>query len=91
MRAEQESSHAELMELLGSPSVDRAAIHAELDARASEKLAFAHTMADMVLDLHATLDDEQRARLVEAMSERGERRERMEPPPSRRGTQRGDF
>lgn len=91
MRAEWGSNHAKLMDLLGSPSVDRAAFHAELDARASEKLSFEHKMADMVLDLHATLDNEQRARLVEAMSERGERRERMGPPPSQRGTQRGDF
>jgi Spy/CpxP family protein refolding chaperone len=88
MRAEREADHAELMALLGSASVDREAVHAELDARASEKLAFAHTMADMILDLHATLDDEQRARLVERMSDRDEQRGQS---PSRRGTQRGDF
>jgi Spy/CpxP family protein refolding chaperone len=88
MRADREASHADLMALLGSASVDREAVHEELDVRASEKLAFAHTMADMILDLHATLDDEQRARLVERMSERDEQRGQS---PSRRGTQRGGF
>lgn len=95
-RAERDERRDDMLAMLGSADVDRDAVHAEIDAKSAEKTAFIHEMADMFLDLHASLDDEQRATLVEQAEEaaermeqhRGERGERGERGP--RGP-RGDF
>ena len=87
MRADRGEHKAELLAQLGNASVDREAVHTEIDSKLAEQASFMHEMADMFLDLHASLDDDQRSTLVssaeqamdrheERRGERGERGER---------------
>lgn len=74
MSTERDERSDEMLDLLGSADIDRDVVHAEIDAKISEQAAFAHDMADRFLDLHATLDDAQRATLVEQAEEAIEQR-----------------
>lgn len=74
-RSERTERRDDLLDMLGDAQIDRDAVHAQIDAQAAEKLSFAHEMADMVIDLHATLDEGQREQLVETIAEGMERME----------------
>lgn len=93
MRAERESRRDEMLGLLGSASVDREQVHAEIDAKLAEQSTFMHDMADRFLDLHASLDDAQRATLVEQAEQAAERMEQHRSEHGERGSRgpRGDF
>ncbi len=72
-RSERQARKAEMIAMLGSEQIDREAVHSRIDDKLDEMTSFAHSMADQLLDLHATLDADQRAVLVEnatALSER---------------------
>lgn len=60
--------------VLREGAVDRAALHADLDAAAAERLSLAHTFLDRVLDVRDTLSAEQLAELRELAAEHEARR-----------------
>jgi Spy/CpxP family protein refolding chaperone len=86
MRGEMKAMHAERKgerqsmkdAVLSEGEVDRAALHADLDEGAAEKLALAHTFLDRVLDIRDTLSPEQLAELREMAAEHEARREQMQ-------------
>ena len=61
--------------MLSQETLDAAAVHSMIDERIDEMASFAHEMADTFIALHATLDADQRATLVEKMAEAGEQHE----------------
>jgi Spy/CpxP family protein refolding chaperone len=86
MKAEMKAMHGERKgegkamrdAVLSEGTVDREALHAELDEKAAEKLELAHTFLDRVLDIRDTLSPEQLAELREMAAEHEARREQME-------------
>jgi Spy/CpxP family protein refolding chaperone len=54
--------------------VDRAALHAHIDARAEERAARNHAFMDGLLDIYESLDADQKAQLSAMMSERSSQR-----------------
>jgi Spy/CpxP family protein refolding chaperone len=69
-RAAREAHRADLQELLAlweSPNPDRGRVHARIDERAREHVAFAHETADALAKVHGILTPEQRAQVAEKM------------------------
>ena len=64
-------------QFLAEGEVDRAAMHADLDADAAEKLALAHTVLDRVLDIRDTLTSDQLAELRDMAGQQKARRDQM--------------
>jgi len=79
-RDERQADKDGWLEALRSGEIDRAAVHADIDTRAAERLALSHQVLDRVLDVYDSLTPEQKLELVEViedheaeMSERGAR------------------
>ncbi|MEL6343224.1 MAG: periplasmic heavy metal sensor [Myxococcota bacterium] len=78
--------HDDMVSMLQQENLDRDAVHAEIDARAADKLDFAHMMADEMMDLHSTMTPAQKATLAEKADTFHERmQERMQERMERRG------
>ena len=69
VEAHHEEGPARLLALIQGDTIDREAVHAEID----DKAALAHDVADGLLDLHADLRPEQRALLQEKLDHVRER------------------
>ena len=65
----------DIREMLSQESLDADVVHGLIDERIDEMASFAHDMADKFIALHATLDADQRATLIEKMEAAGERHE----------------
>ena len=76
--------------MLSQETLDAAAVHSMIDERIDEMASFAHEMADSFIALHATLDADQRATLVEKMEEASERHEERRQRHTERSSERGD-
>ncbi|MFT5681196.1 MAG: Spy/CpxP family protein refolding chaperone [Myxococcota bacterium] len=72
-REDREASKAELKTLLSQETMDADVVHGMIDDHIAEMSGFAHDMADQFISLHATLDADQRAALIETVEEAAER------------------
>ncbi len=63
--ADQKNARATLVGEWDKATPDRAAVHALVDQRLDAFRAFAHKVADAVLEVHATLTPEQRKQVSE--------------------------
>ena len=59
-------------------TVDRASIHASIDARAQTRTARNHEYVDGILDIYETLDQEQKEQLSEMISDRSSQRKQRQ-------------
>lgn len=64
LRGDREATRQALLAEWSAASVDRAKVHALIDARAAEMQALAHEVADAVIEAHDVLTPEQRAKLA---------------------------
>jgi len=64
----------ELLEIWGQGKPDPAQIHAAIDARADERRAFAHKMADAMIEAHGILTPAQRDQVRELIAKKAEHR-----------------
>lgn len=64
LRAGREDARQALLAEWSAASVDRAKVHALVDARAAELQALAHEVADAAIEAHGVLTPEQRAKLA---------------------------
>ena len=69
----------DIAESILNGELSRAEIHADIDARAAQKVAMAHEMVDRVLDIYETLTPEQRAELSEVIADHAEQADRPGP------------
>ncbi len=77
MKAQHESNRGLLQEIklqLSQPDPDQDRLHAIMDEIAESRTKMGHAMIDRLLQLHATLTDEQRATLIEKMDQAESRR-----------------
>ena len=74
-REDRDGHKAEVKALLSQETIDADVVHDMIDTRVNDMSSMAHDMADKFITLHATLDDEQRATLVEKVDEVSERHE----------------
>lgn len=74
-RMSKQADQEDIKTMLSQEVLDAAVVHSMIDDRINEMSSFAHEMADEFIALHATLDADQRATLVEKMAEAGERHE----------------
>ena len=89
-REEKQANKGQLIEMLGQETLDADQIHDLIDTRTNEMASFAHDMADQFIAFHATLDDEQRATLVEKVEEASARHEERQERRGERGGERGE-
>jgi Spy/CpxP family protein refolding chaperone len=76
LHEERGGAMTELLAQWESPTPDRARVNAIVDERAAGMQAFAHEVADAMVEVHAVLTPEQRAQVAERWRERAERHER---------------
>ena len=87
-RLQQQADHELLFGMLGEENVERDLIHEQIDERMDAMRTQAHAMADDLMDIHASLDADQRAVLVENAGEMRERREQRSSQMRSRAQQR---
>ena len=75
-RQQQQEDLSALVSMLGDAELDGEMIHNRIDGRLDGMRIQAHAMADELLAIHASLDVDQRAALVENAAEMGARSER---------------
>ena len=74
-RSGKQRDKQDIQKMLSQESLDADVVHSMIDERIDEMASFAHDMADKFIALHATLDADQRATLIEKMEAAGERHE----------------
>jgi Spy/CpxP family protein refolding chaperone len=68
MKGQREGVKREVRGILESDKPDGDRLHAIIDEQSRQMTAFGHEVADAALELHAVLDDEQRAELADLMA-----------------------
>lgn len=74
MRAERQERQGELAEMLSADKINRKLVHARIQERADQRAEAAHQAADTLMDFFDSLDDAQRATLLEQIEEMEARR-----------------
>jgi Spy/CpxP family protein refolding chaperone len=73
LRAGRREGMKDLLAQWRSATIDTAAVHAKIDARAKEMQAFAHEAADAMAEVHGILTPEQREKVAARWQRRMER------------------
>jgi len=89
-RTGKQADKEDIKAMLSQETLDADVVHSMIDDRISEMASFSHEMADKFIALHATLDADQRATLVEKMAEAEERHEERRQRHTERRSERGD-
>lgn len=70
-RPKPEPRKDEMLEFWNEANPDAKEIHARIDRRFDERRAFAHEMADAMIQVHGILTPEQRAKVADLLSKQG--------------------
>jgi len=76
LKDQKRATHEDLLKILEVDKPDAAKLHALVDARIEDLRQLAHEAADSALEVHGTLNPEQRVKLAEKLRERQARWEK---------------